>query len=213
MRLSEAIKHQGKPFEIPDCSRHDLPEFFKEMGYRVGAEIGVLKGYFTRRFCKVGLKMYAVDCWQPYPDFDRGIYGQVKRQKKLYQKAKKVLSHYQNAVLIRKTSMEALADFADGSLDFVYIDANHMLKYVIEDIHGWSKKVKKGGIISGHDYINPYNYRRPYKRQWGWQEAQVMYAVDAYTQANRIKNWYLLGRKKPKPGEKRDKCRSWFWLK
>ena len=48
--------------------------------------------------------------------------------------------------------MDAVKDFADRSLDFVYIDANHEPQFVEEDIREWSKKVKVGGIVSGHDY-------------------------------------------------------------
>ena len=37
-------------------------------------------------------------------------------------------------------------------LDFVYIDGNHQYDYVINDIKLSLKKLKKNGIISGHDY-------------------------------------------------------------
>jgi len=37
-------------------------------------------------------------------------------------------------------------------LDFVYIDANHNYEFVINDIRLALTKIKKGGIISGHDY-------------------------------------------------------------
>jgi predicted O-methyltransferase YrrM len=53
---------------------------------------------------------------------------------------------------IRITSVAASKLFADNSLDFVFIDANHELKYITEDLHSWYPKVKKGGIIAGHDY-------------------------------------------------------------
>lgn len=47
------------------------------------------------------------------------------------------------------------ADFiADESLDMVYIDADHSYEEVRKDILKWTKKVKMGGIVSGHDY-NP----------------------------------------------------------
>ena len=42
--------------------------------------------------------------------------------------------------------------FAPESVDFVYIDANHSYTYVRDDIQTWLPKVKKGGIIGGHDY-------------------------------------------------------------
>jgi len=48
--------------------------------------------------------------------------------------------------------MEAIKDFNPRSLDFVYIDANHEYDFVKEDIVAWSKIVKVGGIVSGHDY-------------------------------------------------------------
>jgi hypothetical protein len=34
----------------------------------------------------------------------------------------------------------------------VYIDANHTHEEVKKDIQAWLPKIKKGGIISGHDY-------------------------------------------------------------
>ena len=41
----------------------------------------------------------------------------------------------------------------DESLDFVYIDANHAYDWVVQDIELWYPKVKKGGILWGHDYL------------------------------------------------------------
>ncbi len=52
--------------------------------------------------------------------------------------------------LVRKLSMDALNDVPD--VDVVYIDANHVEKYASQDIEAWSKKVKVGGLVSGHDY-------------------------------------------------------------
>jgi len=210
MKIIDGIRHKGSPFEIPDCSRVDLPEFFKEMGYKVGAEIGVYKGNFSRKLCQAGLKVYAIDCWTPYPGFDRMEISRIERQEYLYHRARQLLSRYKNATVIRKTSMEALKDFKDESLDFVYIDANHILKYVIEDIDGWSKKIRKGGVISGHDYTHPSRFR---KRANAWEQVHVVFAVVAYTKAYRIKNWYVLGSRRAKPGEKREMYRSWFWIK
>ena len=48
--------------------------------------------------------------------------------------------------------MDAVVDVADESLDFVFIDADHKYVSVCEDIREWSKKVRIGGIVSGHDY-------------------------------------------------------------
>lgn len=42
--------------------------------------------------------------------------------------------------------------YKDESLDFVFIDANHTYEYVKKDIEAWLPKIKKGGIIGGHDF-------------------------------------------------------------
>lgn len=203
MKIKDGLKLKGAPAEIPDCSRNDLPEFFKEMGFKVGAEIGVDKGQFSEVIAKSGLKLYAIDPWRSYDDY-KETQGQ-ERLDFLYEHTKRVLSPYPNATIIRKTSMDALEDFDDHSLDFVYIDGNHQLQYVIQDLVGWAKKVKIGGVISGHDYI----YTNP-RTQAGI--CHVIPALDAYTRAYRVDNWYLLGRKHAGPSEKRDKFRSFMFL-
>ena len=190
--------------EIPDCSRDDLPQFFLERGYKVGAEIGTSKGVYAETICKAGLKLYAIDPWISYDDYYGGTEKFQKKMDRVYEDAKKLLSPY-DCVIIKKTSMDALADIPDESLDFVYIDANHDFMYVAQDLFEWSKKVKKGGVISGHDYF--YSQYRTY------DAIHVKYVVDAYVKAFKIKQWYVIGRKEKIEGEVRDRPRSFFWIK
>jgi len=53
---------------------------------------------------------------------------------------------------IRMTSVEASGIYDDESLDFVFIDAAHDYDSVKEDITHWLPKVRKGGVLAGHDY-------------------------------------------------------------
>lgn len=62
----------------------------------------------------------------------------------------KPVEQYVNPV--RMTSLAAAAIYADNSLDFVFIDAQHDYDSVRADILAWWPKVKLGGIIAGHDY-------------------------------------------------------------
>ena len=203
MNIKDGLKLKGRPAEIPDCSRDDLPQFFVDMGYKVGVEIGVDKGEYTEILAKSGLQIHGIDSWKIYKD-----YGDLDYQVKLdslYEQAKRTLAPYSNCAIIRKTSMEAVGDFEDESLDFVYIDGNHHFKYVAEDVYEWSRKVRKGGVISGHDYM--------YGSASCMGACHVIYVLNAYTQAYDVKNWYVLGRKATLEGEKRDRWRSWMWIK
>jgi SAM-dependent methyltransferase len=204
MKILEGIKQTGRPFNIPDASRDDLPAFLVEMGFKVGAEIGTSKGRYAELFGKAGLKLYCIDPWLDYPDYSRGDERWQHDLDKQYNQTKELLSPY-NCILIRKKSMEALADIPDESLDFVYIDGNHEFLYALNDIHEWSKKVKKGGVISGHDYFrsNPH----------GFEIIKVKEAVDTYTNIYGIDNWYVIGSRNKKEGEKRDNFRSFMWIK
>jgi SAM-dependent methyltransferase len=52
-------------------------------------------------------------------------------------------------------SAEMAMEVADGQFDLVFIDANHELEHVRQDIALYRRKLKLGGILSGHDYGNP----------------------------------------------------------
>lgn len=202
--LLQAMDIKQSPFEIPNVSRDDLPELFVDMGFHVGAEIGVYKGDFSEKIARTGLSLFAIDPWKIYAE-----YNHPKGQERLdfqYEHVKRVLAPYPDAKIIRKTSMEAVEDFKDESLDFVYIDANHEFRYIAEDLAEWTKKVRKGGIVSGHDYF--YTKTRTGEEHW-----HVAYVLNAYIKAHKIPNWYLLGSKHAKEGEKRDKWRSWMFVK
>ena len=46
MELIEGIKLKGRPVEIPDSTRDGLPKLFVDLGFKIGAEIGVWKGEY-----------------------------------------------------------------------------------------------------------------------------------------------------------------------
>ncbi len=72
--------------------------------------------------------------------------------------------HYET---IRGSSSESARFFEDGSVDFVFIDADHVYDRVKEDILAWLPKVKPGGIIAGHDYNAPHGVERAVNEIFG----------------------------------------------
>ena len=171
---------QVAPARMAGMDRKRLIQFFPEWGLKIGAEIGVDRGRFSEYMLQniPGLKLLCVDQW----------YWKLRGESR-YNSTVERLKNYP-ANIIRATSMDAVRDIQDGSLDFVYIDANHHFDYVMQDIIEWSKKVRDGGLVSGHDY---YRFRG----------AGVVQAVDAYTNAHGIHQWFLTDEKTP----------TWFWIK
>jgi cephalosporin hydroxylase len=58
--------------------------------------------------------------------------------------------------VLYEDSTDASKEFENKSLDFVFIDANHLYECVLQDIKAWLPKIKDGGIIAGHDYSGAY---------------------------------------------------------
>ena len=134
--------------------RDRLASLFAEIGFTRGAEIGVRRGRFSGVLCKANpnLHLFCVDPWSAYTN----KYYQA-RQDRIYAEAVNRLTP-DRATLIRKSSMNALADFEDGSLDFVFIDGDHSYEGVKADITAWWPKMVRGGIFSGHDYREERGY-------------------------------------------------------
>lgn len=65
-----------------------------------------------------------------------------------------VLKKFANVVHYRMSSIDGAKLFADGGIDFVYIDGNHLYEFVKMDIEAWLPKIARPGWIGGHDYQN-----------------------------------------------------------
>ena len=112
-----------------------------------GAEIGVLGGghavTILKNWPEISL-LHLVDSYGGITDTDPKFLG-FKEKFAAYES--KIRWHI-------KTSLEAAPDIPDGSLDFVYIDANHRYFEVSQDIRAWLPKVRPGGVVCGHDYFS-----------------------------------------------------------
>ena len=59
---------------------------------------------------------------------------------------------------IKTSSLQAAQTFENESVDFVFVDGSHTYQDVKNDILAWLPKIKKGGILAGHDYNVEYWY-------------------------------------------------------
>ena len=154
--------------------RADIPKFANELGLTgEGVEVGVCFGMHAAALLDTwrGARLYLVDPWAPVANLAIDPAEEVR-----YPNPAKVARakgcdsdhalHYTRSrlleaghaperfQLVRTTSVEAAAYFEDGQLDFAYIDGNHHYRSCSEDVAAWWPKVRRGGLVAGHDFTN-----------------------------------------------------------
>lgn len=113
-------------------------DMVREHNFNDIMELGVWRGENAKHILE---KIYPRHFWL----VDNGYYPEL--MKWLDDTKKMVNVHY-----LKLESKLMAHFFKDEILDMIFIDANHSYESVKLDIELWTSKVKKGGVISGHDY-------------------------------------------------------------
>lgn len=128
----------------------DLCVFLPEKAQAV--EIGSYAGESAVIFVQSGKieKLYCVDPWQEnYDPEDEASLSKMERVEEAFDE--RIVPYSKSIVKMKTTSFEASVKFKNETLDFVYIDGNHSYDFVLQDITLWYPKLKKDGILAGHD--------------------------------------------------------------
>lgn len=156
-RLAEINKFFNyKPFYEWIAQREDFKRF---------AEVGVWKGHGVaflarelmanredRDFEIVAVDLFD-DLWK-YKDYEKMYEGfKIKYIYKMYEYNVKNREEGKYITEVKGYSDKSANQFEDGYFDVVFLDADHTEEQVKKDIYAWLPKVRKGGIISGHDYV------------------------------------------------------------
>jgi hypothetical protein len=154
----------------------------------VCAEIGVHLGDFSEKILRVvePKKLHLIDPWKYETEttYKTSLYGGHKGgdQQNMDRRYEQVVARFRTqldqgrVVFHRAYSSDAAPDFADGELDWVYIDGNHLYEFVKKDLELYGPKVKPGGFITGDDY----DYS-------GWWQGGVKRAVDELVASGAVK--------------------------
>ena len=120
----------------------------------VAAEVGVFEGENARYMLTFArkLKLYLIDDYENLVIFTGGPLVEKDAREQVKTAAELNLSAYNGRKeWVNKKSLLASRDFPDEFFDYVYIDGDHEYESVKADIVAWYPKVKKGGILGGHD--------------------------------------------------------------
>jgi len=202
------LSGNDNPQKIKGMNREGLYQLFADLGYKLGAEVGLEKGKNALTMFRniPDLKLYGIDPYKQHAQASYDAAAQTRHWNAEYlsrikHRAKRALRG-QNHTMVQAYSEDAVRQFEDNSLDFVYIDADHSYDFVMLDLILWGRKVKKGGIISGHDYY--------YDNNKAGRRAKVTQAINDYTKLHGIKffitdeDHYVM---------RGDAYPSWFWVK
>lgn len=119
-------------------------------GELTGAEIGVLYGENAENMLETLpiKKLYLIDPYLPYLTAN----NYYCNPSYCLPHTKDRLSKYDGkAIFVTATSADA-ARYVPNNLDFVYVDGDHSYESVKKDLRLYYPKVRKGGVIGGHDF-------------------------------------------------------------
>jgi len=142
------------------ANREQLPLLLNQGGLTgVGAEIGVQTGAFSEWILDYwkGRRLISIDPWLEYAHDDYVDVANCDQasQEVLHQGALRRLHRFRDRSSVwRMTGSEAATRIEDESLDFAYLDARHDRASVEQDLLEWWPKIRPGGMLAGHDYLD-----------------------------------------------------------
>lgn len=130
-----------------------LEQAAKENPRGVVVEIGVAGGHFTEQILMTWptcSKLFAIDCWGPF----EGNHLTDDEQEQRFKDVSAKFARYKNVTIIRQYSHLAAATVPNASVDLIYIDGDHSHAAALLDLQSWYPKLKRNGIMAGHDYYD-----------------------------------------------------------
>jgi len=142
------------------ATRDELPTLLNARGLLgVAVEVGVKQGQYSEHLLThwQGRHLISVDPWfedavDAYVDIAN--VPQAQHEAFLAETRSRLAPFGARSSIWRMTSADGAARIDDASLDFVYIDARHDFDSVMEDCGLWLPKMRPGGVLAGHDYVD-----------------------------------------------------------
>jgi predicted O-methyltransferase YrrM len=130
----------------------------------VGCWLGKSSCYLAERIKKSGKKinLFCVDIWD-YTDDDPYYNTFRELHPNLYQAFLSNVEELGFSKIIKPlqgNSSVVSQTFHDESIDFIFLDGNHHSPWIDEDIKLWFPKLKYGGCMAGHDFIDSSDVNR-----------------------------------------------------
>jgi predicted O-methyltransferase YrrM len=142
---------------MPYLREHYLAKIINQRGYTRICELGVRGGRTLLHLLAACPKatVIGVDAWRYRPENEGIEGGETYTELKMAALESKVRMRARRfgkrCVLHKMDTAEAAKLIPDDSLDLVFLDADHSEAGVLADIDDYLPKIRKGGVICGHD--------------------------------------------------------------
>jgi hypothetical protein len=120
-------------------------------------ELGVWRGDFAAHIlanCPSIKRYYLLDPWRPLPEWNKPFNASTAVFDDAYCATLDATRFAADRVtVLRGTTIEAIGQIPDGSLDFAYIDGDHTLRGIAIDLINTYPKLREGGWLAGDDFV------------------------------------------------------------
>jgi hypothetical protein len=138
-------------------------------------ELGVFKGDHAEEMLRVvdPKELHLVDAWHydlgehvPFDDTP-AHFAELERQtrqymgddpaaalEEFYAGTVRRFAREERVTIHRMKTFDAVHQFEDGSLDMVYVDANHQYEYVLRELLEYAPKLRPGGVFILNDHYD-----------------------------------------------------------
>lgn len=175
-------------------TRASLAGIFERLNYTRGVELGVQHGNFAVHNLKnwPSCKEYLlVDLWRQQRNYKDFANVGDKQQRQIMETALQNVRPYREKTRVcRDYTTQCAKHEPDAHFDVVYVDARHNYDGAMDDMVTWWPKVKRGGVLAGHDYMTADEVKRATPTQdWSLNEdntrndGAVKGAVDDFSEA------------------------------
>ncbi len=148
-KLKLVIPPMGDRGEIGDLLQHE--------NFKIGVELGVQSGEFSKSVLakwSICEKYVLVDLWKPLENYADSANVDQNRHDRRFAKLMERMENYKNKIEIcRNYTTICAQNYPSDYFDFVYVDARHDYKGISVDLHDWWPKLRMGGIMAGHDFV------------------------------------------------------------
>lgn len=122
------------------------------------AELGVAEGNFSEDILNWPVNfpsVWLVDRWKHMPMMKGDSHSsQVWHDKNKARVLERIEKFGKRAQIVQRSTVDAASIFGDNFFSLVYVDADHSYHGCKADILAWWPKLKEGGVMAFHDFLN-----------------------------------------------------------